>query len=49
MYLFNPPTSPYAQRFFDPLKAAVRVGCESEDREGYGLESFLVRADEVIE
>ena len=23
MYLFNPPTAPYAQRFLDPLKAAA--------------------------
>src|SRR6516225_461825 len=30
MYLFNPPTAPYAQRFFDPLKAAASsIGVEA--------------------
>jgi putative ABC transport system substrate-binding protein len=30
MYLFNPPTSPYAQRFFEPLKgAASSIGVEA--------------------
>ena len=29
MYLFNPPTSPYAQRFLEPLKsAASSIGVE---------------------
>jgi putative ABC transport system substrate-binding protein len=23
MYLFHPPTAPYAQRFFEPLKSAA--------------------------
>jgi putative ABC transport system substrate-binding protein len=30
MYLFNPPTAPYAQRFFEPLKAAASsIGVEA--------------------
>jgi len=30
MYLFNPPTAPYAQRFFEPLKgAASSIGVEA--------------------
>jgi putative tryptophan/tyrosine transport system substrate-binding protein len=37
MYLFNPPTAPYAQRFFEPLKAAASsIGVEAVASPVYG-------------